>query len=171
MNLNDMARECHEAARLMSFWDGVDPMPEEMVNVTGLQWRMILQQTLHVTTELGELTEANSPQHYLEEVADAGIVLMDLCGFIGVDLIEWWGQAYAVGSVWIRPRTPAWVAMSKFGDVLRKDGVERSQLSDISAYTMSALNEMAWRTLEGEMRKKMAINLTRTPGYGVHNTG
>ena len=157
MNLNELARECHQIARDKGFWDGIEPLDGEP---TVEQWGMIWKQVCHLFSEYAEYEEAtNVGTYWQEELADVAIVLLDLCAFLGVDLggADYWHPI----SVW-------W-ATGDFASTLRKDGVDVDALSISAIYIIGNLLTILGDDLEGEIRKKMDKNRARLHRYGVHD--
>ena len=73
-SLNELAQLCHRIAKEKGFWD------EE---------RNIGEALMLVVTELAEAMEGHRHQddaNFREELADAFIRLLDLCGGLGIDI-------------------------------------------------------------------------------------
>jgi len=159
MNLNELASECHEIARDKGFWDGIEPLdgsePDDK------QWRKIAEQVNHVLGELGEaMTEDYGPKH-LEELADAAIVLLDLCQFLGLEPSWPENDLYPI---------PAWHSLSRFANSLRKEGLANTgYLTNMAQHIIRDLDTVSGYCLVAEMREKMAFNRQRPHKYGVHD--
>jgi len=75
-SLNELSELCHSIAKSKGFWDKPRNMGEAL---------------MLVVTELAEAMEGyrkNDQENFREELADAFIRLLDLCGGYGVDIEE-----------------------------------------------------------------------------------
>ena len=75
-SLNELSELCHRIAKEKGFWD---------------KERNIGEALMLIVTELAEAMEAHRMQdqaNFKEEIADAFIRLLDLCGGLGIDIEE-----------------------------------------------------------------------------------
>lgn len=75
-SLNELSELCHRIAKEKGFWD---------------KERNIGEALMLIVTELAEAMEAHRIQdqaNFKEEIADAFIRLLDLCGGLGIDIEE-----------------------------------------------------------------------------------
>lgn len=75
-SLNELCELCHSIAKSKGFWDKERNMGEAL---------------MLVVTELAEAMEGyrkKDDQNFREELADAFIRLMDMCGGLGIDIEE-----------------------------------------------------------------------------------
>lgn len=75
-SLNELCELCHSIAKSKGFWDKERNMGEAL---------------MLIVTEIGEAMEGyrkNDQENFREELADAFIRLLDLCGGYGIDIEE-----------------------------------------------------------------------------------
>jgi len=74
MNLNEYRDECHKIAVEKGFWEVSKNIPEKL---------------MLIVTEVGEACEADrhdDKENFQEEIADTFIRLLDLCGYLKIDI-------------------------------------------------------------------------------------
>ena len=79
-DLTTLRNSCHNAARNKGFYDGVYTTQDEGHHIN--------QQLVHLMIEVGELADTFRKTGSLDapEAADIIIVLLDLCGFMDIDI-------------------------------------------------------------------------------------
>jgi len=163
LNLQELARECHEIAKEKGFWDGVEPYSGG--DLTVLQEGHVWKQIAHMLSEAWEAErvarELDYPYYddnYLEELADIWVVL--------ADLLTWLGWEMPLAAFY---HEPPWMLIGEFADAFRKQGVGgREQMLGAAQKLTGALATQSAGYLYDAVRKKMEINRQRPRRYGVH---
>ena len=94
--ITELIQTSHSTAKEKKFWDALDTFkregPEKFYREVyeSLLSQCFGNRLMHVTRELSEAWEEyrvnGKTDHFDEELADAAIVLFDVCGAMGVDL-------------------------------------------------------------------------------------